>query len=117
MEIGVYALVHEDNPMNDRRSAIWSYMPVFSEENNRCLPVARNISFGRIWRCESEKEGLEGIGGPYRLSFTPMGKTTSLPHIKWKEPFTGPPDAEIKEKRKVWAVGLAESETLEGQYG
>ena len=65
---GVYALVHEDNPMNDRRSAIWSYMPVFSEENNRWYgfylayttdkEIAPNHSFGRIWRCESEKEGL-----------------------------------------------------------
>ena len=54
---GVYALVHEDNPMNDRRSAIWSYMPVFSEENNRWYgfylayttdkEIAPNHSFGR----------------------------------------------------------------------
>lgn len=63
---GVYALVHEDNPMNDRRSAIWSYMPVFSEENNRWYgfylayttdkEIAPNHSFGRIWRCESERK-------------------------------------------------------------
>lgn len=73
---GVYAIVPEDNPMNDRRSAIWSFNVVFNEENDRWYgyylayttdkEVEPNHSFGRIWRCESVVKGIEGIGGPYR---------------------------------------------------
>ncbi len=73
---GNYAITPEDNPLNDRRGAIWSYMPVFSKESNRwygyylAYTVDKNISpnhsFGRIWRTESVKEGYEGIGGPYK---------------------------------------------------
>ena len=147
---GVYALVHEDNPMNDRRSAIWSYMPVFSEENNRWYgfylayttdkEIAPNHSFGRIWRCESEKEGLEGIGGPYRdmgIMIEPgldsqlwegrQGVASFFPYkvdkgwnafISGAYPYETRADYPLKggEKRKVWAVGLAESENLEGPW-
>lgn len=73
---GTYAVADEDNPANDRRGAIWSYMPVFSKEANRwygyylAYTVSRTIqpnhSFGRIWRAESVQPGIEGIGGPYR---------------------------------------------------
>lgn len=73
---GNYALTAEDNPMNDRRGAIWSFMPVFSKEANRWYGyylaytvdkvIEPNHSFGRIWRAESVKEGYEGIGGPYK---------------------------------------------------
>ncbi len=73
---GTYAVSHEDNPMNDRRAAIWSYMPIFNEKKNRWQghylaytcdkEVAPNHSFGRIWRCESTVEGIDGIGGPYK---------------------------------------------------
>lgn len=73
---GVYAVSHDDNPMNDRRAAIWSYMPIFNKAKNRWQGhylaytcdsvVAPNHSFGRIWRCESVVEGIGGIGGPYR---------------------------------------------------
>jgi len=73
---GTYSLTHEDNPMNDRRGAIWSYSPIFSRETNRWYgfylaytvdkEIAPNHSYGRIWRCESTVAGMEGIGGPYR---------------------------------------------------
>lgn len=73
---GTYALTEDDNPINDRRSAIWSFMPIFSEEENRWYgfylaytthkEIEPNHSFGRIWRAESVQEGIEGIGGPYK---------------------------------------------------
>jgi hypothetical protein len=73
---GTYAISHEDNPLNDRRGAIWSYMPVFNKEANRWKgfylaytvdrELSPNHSFGRIWRCESLQEGYDGIAGPYR---------------------------------------------------
>lgn len=73
---GTYAVCHEDNPINDRRGAIWSYMPIFSKDSNRWYgyylaytvdkEVAPNHSYGRIWRCESTQKGIEGIDGPYR---------------------------------------------------
>lgn len=73
---GTYSITHDDNPLNDRRGAIWSYMPVFNEKANRWYgyyltytvdkEIAPNHSFGRIWRTESETPGKEGIGGPYK---------------------------------------------------
>ncbi|MBC7847944.1 MAG: hypothetical protein H7Y10_15795 [Flavobacterium sp.] len=73
---GVYAVTEDDNPMNDRRSAIWSYMPVFNEKANKWYgyylaytvhkEIQPNHSFGRIWRCESTVDGIHGIGGPYK---------------------------------------------------
>ncbi|SDM10686.1 hypothetical protein SAMN05421823_110181 [Catalinimonas alkaloidigena] len=73
---GTYAVTEDDNPINDRRGAIWSYMPVFSETHNRWygfylaytvhFEIAPNHSFGRIWRTESTQEGEEGIAGPYQ---------------------------------------------------
>ncbi len=72
---GTYAITEDDNPMNDRRAAIWSYMPVFNEKANKWYgyylaytvhkEIQPNHSFGRIWRCESTVEGIHGIGGPY----------------------------------------------------
>lgn len=72
---GNYAIAEEDNPMNDRRGAIWSYNAVFNEKENRwygyylTYTVDRNIqpnhSFGRIWCTRSKTKGIEGIGGPY----------------------------------------------------
>lgn len=147
---GVYALVHEDNPMNDRRSAIWSYMPIFSEKNNRWYgyylayttdkEIEPNHSFGRIWRCESEKEGMEGISGPYRdkgIIIEPgldsqlwegrQGVASFFPYEVengWKAfisgayPYDTRADYPLKggEKNKIWAVGLAQSQTLEGPW-
>ena len=65
-------ITEDDNPMNDRRSAIWSYMPVFNEKANKWYgyylaytvhkEIEPNHSFGRIWRCESTVEGINGIG-------------------------------------------------------
>lgn len=72
---GKYSLTHDDNPLNDRRAAIWSYMPVFNEKRNTWYgyylaytvdkDISPNHSFGRIWRTESQTKGIEGIGGPY----------------------------------------------------
>jgi hypothetical protein len=72
---GKYAIAEEDNPMNDRRGAIWSYNAVFNEKEDRwygyylTYTVDRNIqpnhSFGRIWCTKSKTKGIEGIGGPY----------------------------------------------------
>ncbi|MFV5690128.1 hypothetical protein ACM55M_16040 [Flavobacterium sp. ZT3R25] len=72
---GTYAITEDDNPMNDRRAAIWSYMPVFDEKANKWYgyylaytvhkEIQPNHSFGRIWRCESTVDGITGIGGPY----------------------------------------------------
>ena len=73
---GAYAITEDDNPMNDRRAAIWSYMPVFNEVANKWYgyylaytvhkEIEPNHSFGRIWRCESIVDGIAGIGGPYK---------------------------------------------------
>lgn len=72
---GTYAITHDDNPLNDRRGAIWSYMPIFNKEKNRWYgyyltytvdkDISPNHSFGRIWKTESKTEGINGIGGPY----------------------------------------------------
>jgi hypothetical protein len=72
---GNYAITEDDNPMNDRRGAIWSYMPVFNKQTNSWYgyyltytvskEISPNHSFGRIWRTESQTKGIEGIGGPY----------------------------------------------------
>lgn len=72
---GNYAIKEEDNPMNDRRGAIWSYNAVFNEKEDRwygyylTYTVDRNIrpnhSFGRIWCTKSQTKGMNGIGGPY----------------------------------------------------
>lgn len=73
---GRYAVTDDDNPLNDRRGAIWSFMPIYNEQKNRWYgyylaytvhrEIEPNHSFGRIWRCESVVAGREGIGGPYR---------------------------------------------------
>ncbi|MCD7899982.1 MAG: hypothetical protein LUH22_08935 [Bacteroides sp.] len=144
---GVYAVCPEDNPMNDRRSAIWSYMPIYSEENNRWYGhylayttdknIAPNHSFGRIWRCESTVEGIEGIGGPYKdigiviepgldsqwwegrqgvASFFPYKVGDEwLSFISGAYPFRNKSDYPDK-GGKGWFVGLAKSKKLEGPW-
>jgi len=72
---GTYAVTDDDNPLNDRRAAIWSYMPVFNKAKNRWYgyyltytvhkEIEPNHSFGRIWQTESQTAGWEGIAGPY----------------------------------------------------
>lgn len=79
---GTYAVTRDDNPMNDRRGAIWSFNPVFNKEKNRWYgyyltytvheEISPNHSFGRIWCAESTKEGMEGIGGPYNEGYIIM---------------------------------------------
>ena len=145
---GKYAVSHYDHPMNDRRAAIWSYMPIFNKEKNRwqghylaytCdFDVAPNHSFGRIWRCESEVEGIEGIGGPYRdcgIVIEPgldsqlwegrQGVASFFPYQvgeKWYGFISGAYPYETKEdypfggKPTKWYVGLAESDNLEGPF-
>ncbi len=145
---GKYAVSHYDHPMNDRRAAIWSYMPIFNKEKNRwqghylaytCdFDVAPNHSFGRIWRCESEVEGIEGIGGPYRdcgIVIEPgldsqlwegrQGVASFFPYQvgdKWYGFISGAYPYETKEdypfggKPTKWYVGLAEADNLEGPF-
>jgi hypothetical protein len=72
---GKYAVTAGDNPANDRRGAIWSFMPIYNKGENRwnafyvaytvSRRIAPNHSFGRIWRAVSAKNGIGGIGGPY----------------------------------------------------
>lgn len=145
---GKYAVSPYDHPMNDRRAAIWSYMPIFNKEKNRwqghylaytCdFDVAPNHSFGRIWRCESEVEGIEGIGGPYRdcgIVIEPgldsqlwegrQGVASFFPYQvgdKWYGFISGAYPYETKEdypfggKPTKWYVGLAVSDNLEGPF-
>jgi hypothetical protein len=145
---GTYAIVDEDNPMNDRRGAIWSYMPIFSEKANRWYgyylaytvskEVYPNHSFGRIWRCESVKEGIDGIGGPYKdisIIMEPgmdtqlwegrQGVDSFYPYQVGDEwlgfyggafPFEKREDYPRNGKRGAWYVGLAKSKTLEGPW-
>ncbi len=145
---GVYAVSHYDHPMNDRRAAIWSYMPIFNKEKNRWQGhylaytcdsvVAPNHSFGRIWRCESEVEGIEGIGGPYRdcgIVIEPgldsqlwegrQGVASFFPYRvgdKWygfisgAYPYRTKADYPFGGKPTHWYVGLAEADDLEGPW-
>lgn len=144
---GVYAITEDDNPMNDRRSAIWSYMPVFNEKANKWYgyylaytvhkEIQPNHSFGRIWRCESTVEGIEGIGGPYKdmgiimepgLDSQPwegrQGVASFFPYqvgdkyygfYSGAYPFASWADYP-KQSGKGWFVALAESKSLEGPW-
>ena len=145
---GKYAVSPYDHPMNDRRAAIWSYMPIFNKEKNRwqghylaytCdFDVAPNHSFGRIWRCESVVEGIEGIGGPYRdcgIVIEPgldsqlwegrQGVASFFPYQvgdKWygfisgAYPYQTKADYPFGGKPTHWYVGLAEADNLEGPF-
>jgi hypothetical protein len=144
---GIYAVTEDDNPMNERRGAIWSYMPVFNEKANRWYgyylaytvhkEIEPNHSFGRIWRCESVKEGIDGIGGPYRdigIIMEPgldtqlwegrQGVDSFFPYQVGDEwlafyggayPFRQREDYPRKSK-KAWYVGLAKAPTPEGPW-
>lgn len=144
---GTYALTEDDNPMNDRRGAIWSYMPVFNEKANKWYgyylaytvhkEIQPNHSFGRIWRCESTVEGINGIGGPYKdmgiimepgLDSQPwegrQGVASFFPYQvgeKWFGFYSGAYPFESwadypKKSGKGWFVALAESNSLEGPW-
>lgn len=144
---GTYAITEDDNPMNDRRAAIWSYMPVFSEKANKWYgyylaytvhkEIQPNHSFGRIWRCESTVEGINGIAGPYKdtgiiiepgLDSEPwegrQGVASFFPYKVGDKyfgfysgafPFQSWADYP-KKSGKGWFVGLAESNSLEGPW-
>ncbi|OMQ10603.1 hypothetical protein [[Flexibacter] sp. ATCC 35103] len=144
---GTYAITEDDNPMNDRRAAIWSYMPVFNEKANKWYgyylaytvskTIEPNHSFGRIWRCESTVDGIEGIGGPYKdigiimepgLDSEPwegrQGVASFFPYkvgdkyfgfYSGAYPFNSWADYP-KKTGKGWFVGLAESKSLEGPW-
>jgi hypothetical protein len=144
---GTYAVTEDDNPMNDRRAAIWSYMPVFSEKANKWYgyylaytvheEIQPNHSFGRIWRCESTVEGINGIGGPYKdmgiimepgLDSQPwegrQGVASFFPYKvgdKYYGFYSGAYPFESwadypKKSGKGWFVALAESNSLEGPW-
>ncbi|MFA9193951.1 hypothetical protein AAGV33_05990 [Flavobacterium sp. FBOR7N2.3] len=144
---GTYALTEDDNPMNDRRGAIWSYMPVFNKKANKWYgyylaytvhkEIQPNHSFGRIWRCESTVEGINGIGGPYKdmgiimepgLDSQPwegrQGVASFFPYQvgeKWFGFYSGAYPFESwadypKNSGKGWFVALAESNSLEGPW-
>lgn len=144
---GTYAVTEDDNPMNDRRAAIWSYMPVFSIEANKWYgyylaytvskTIEPNHSFGRIWRCESEVDGIDGIGGPYKdmgiiiepgLNSEPwegrQGVASFFPYKVndgWLGFYSGAYpfktwDDYPKKTGKGWFVALAKSESLEGPW-
>ncbi len=144
---GTYALTEDDNPMNDRRAAIWSYMPVFNEKANKWYgyylaytvhkEIQPNHSFGRIWRCESTVDGINGIGGPYKdmgiimepgLDSQPwegrQGVASFFPYQvgeKWFGFYSGAYPFESwadypKKSGKGWFVALAESNSLEGPW-
>lgn len=144
---GTYAITEDDNPMNDRRAAIWSYMPVFSEKANKWYgyylaytvhkEIEPNHSFGRIWRCESTVDGINGIGGPYKdtgiimepgLDSEPwegrQGVASFFPYKVGDKyfgfysgafPFESWADYP-KKSGKGWFVGLAESKSLDGPW-
>lgn len=144
---GTYAITEDDNPMNDRRGAIWSYMPVFSEKANKWYgyylaytvhkEIEPNHSFGRIWRCESTVEGINGIDGPYKdmgiimepgLDSQPwegrQGVASFFPYkvgdkyfgfYSGAYPFESWADYP-KKSGKGWFVALAESNSLEGPW-
>jgi hypothetical protein len=144
---GVYAVTEDDNPMNDRRGAIWSYMPVFNEKANKWYgyylaytvhkEIQPNHSFGRIWRCESTVEGINGIGGPYKdmgiimepgLDSQPwegrQGVASFFPYkvgdkyfgfYSGAYPFESWADYP-KKSGKGWFVALAESNSLGGPW-
>ncbi|WP_129746934.1 hypothetical protein [Flavobacterium anhuiense] len=144
---GVYAVTEDDNPMNDRRAAIWSYMSVFNEKANKWYgyylaytvskEIEPNHSFGRIWRCESTVEGINGIGGPYKdmgiimepgLDSQPwegrQGVASFFPYqvgdkyfgfYSGAYPFNSWADYP-KKSGKGWFVALAESKSLEGPW-
>ncbi|MFH6936686.1 hypothetical protein [Flavobacterium sp. FlaQc-30] len=144
---GTYAVTEDDNPMNDRRGAIWSYMPVFNEKANKWYgyylaytvskTIEPNHSFGRIWRCESTVDGINGIGGPYKdmgiimepgLDSQPwegrQGVASFFPYqvgdkyfgfYSGAYPFNSWADYP-KKSGKGWFVALAESKSLEGPW-
>ena len=144
---GTYAITEDDNPMNDRRAAIWSYMPVFNEKANKWYgyylaytvhkEIEPNHSFGRIWRCESTVEGINGIAGPYKdigiiiepgLNSKPwegrQGVASFFPYqvgdkflgfYSGAYPFASWADYP-KKSGKGWFVALAESNSLEGPW-
>ncbi|MFI1772422.1 hypothetical protein ACH5TX_11975 [Flavobacteriaceae bacterium MEBiC06459] len=145
---GNYAVTEDDNPLNDRRGAIWSYMPVFNKEANKWYgyylaytvhkEIEPNHSFGRIWRCQSVVDGIEGIGGPYKdigviiepgLNSQPwegrQGVASFFPYKvgddKWLGFYSGAYpfkswDDYPKKTGKGWFVALAESNSLEGPW-
>ncbi|MBT3191701.1 MAG: hypothetical protein HN341_04020 [Verrucomicrobia bacterium] len=72
---GNYTHIDTDHPASDRRAAIWSFLPVFNQAEDRwngfyvaytCQPDISPVhSFGRIWRSVSQAPGMSGVGGPY----------------------------------------------------
>ncbi len=144
---GTYAVTEDDNPVNDRRAAIWSFMPIFNEKANKWYgyylaytvhkEIEPNHCFGRIWHSESVKEGIEGIGGPYKdigiimepgLNSQPwegrQGVASFFPYKvndEWLGFYSGAYpyrtwDDYPKKTGKGWFIGLAKSDSLQGPW-
>jgi hypothetical protein len=144
---GKYAVAETDNPLNDRRGALYAFMPVYDEKLGRWYGyyVAYTVypnytpmhSYGRIWRAESVKRGIHGIGGPYRdvgiimepgLDTQPwegrQGVDSFCPFPTgdgWLGFYGGAfPYARLedypKKTGKGWLVGLAKAQKLEGPW-
>ena len=143
---GAYTDIGTDHPASDRRAAIWSFLPVFNEQENRWNgfyvaytvhpTIAPNHSFGRIWRAVSQSTGLAGAGGPYvdaGIIMEPgfqsqawegrQGVDSFFPFSvgkQWYALYGGafPFEGEdrITGTRGKWYVGLARSDSLAGPW-
>lgn len=127
----------------DPRASLWSPMPVFNERENRWNLFyvgytsepnrgreQRMHHDGRVWRAVSEREGTEGIGGPYRdveVVLEPgersdpweglQGTDSFYPYRangRWLS-FYGSAHTQFT-PIPWWGVGLAEAEDLAGPW-
>jgi hypothetical protein len=143
---GNYTDITSDHPASDRRAALWSFMPVYNEEEGRWNgfyvaytvhpTIAPNHSFGRIWRAASQTPGIGGVGGPYEdieIVMEPgleshawegrQGVDSFFPYQvddTWYALYGGAfpfeNDNRIEGTRGKWFVGLAESSKLAGPW-
>ena len=143
---GEYTTIDFDHPASNRRGAIWSFLPVFNEREDRwnafyvAYTCHRDIDpghcFGRIWRTVSTTPGMNGIGGPYEDAGIVMepglqsqawegrqGVDSFFPFQvgdKWLSLYGGAfpfyGEQRIIGTRGKWHVGLAESNALAGPW-
>lgn len=143
---GNYTDIDVDHPASDRRAAIWSFLPVFNDVENRwngfyvaytCHPwIPPNHSFGRIWRSVSRTPGMSGVGGPYEDAGIVMepgletqawegrqGVDSFFPYPvgdRWYALYGGAfpfeGDERIKGTGGKWYVGLAQADKLAGPW-
>jgi len=143
---GNYTDIDADHPASDRRAAIWSFLPVFNEKEDRwngfyvaytCHPTIKpNHSFGRIWRAVSQTPGIGGVGGPYEdvgIAMEPglqsqawegrQGVDSFFPYEvggRWYAFYGGAFPFEGKDRINgtggKWYVGRAQSDDLSGPW-